>query len=95
MTSLPGAVAAALSLQGKICVAKFNTFVKLYTTEYEALITSSYVWIYHIDGSVQDRRNSIANALELRLSCTNPSISSLCYQTHSSEYQRYQSSYNV
>ena len=28
----------------------------------------------HIDGLVQERRNSIANALELRLSCTNPSI---------------------
>ena len=26
----------------------------------------------HIDGLMQDRRNSIANALELRLSCTNP-----------------------
>ena len=29
----------------------------------------------HIDGLVQERRNSTANALELRLSCTNPSIS--------------------
>ena len=29
---------------------------------------------HHIDGLVQERRNSIANALELRLSCTNPSI---------------------
>ena len=28
----------------------------------------------HIDGLVQERRNSIANALELRLSCTNPLI---------------------
>ena len=28
----------------------------------------------NIDGSVQERRNSIANALELRISCTNPSI---------------------
>ena len=27
----------------------------------------------HIDGLVQERRNSIANALELRLSCTSPS----------------------
>ena len=26
-----------------------------------------------IDGLVQERRNSIANAPELRLSCTNPS----------------------
>ena len=30
-----------------------------------------------IDGLVQERRNSIANALELRLSCTNLSI---CHQ---------------
>ena len=29
--------------------------------------------IENIDGLVQERRNSIANALELRLSCTNPS----------------------
>ena len=28
----------------------------------------------HINGLVQERRNSIAKALELRLSCTNPSI---------------------
>ena len=30
-----------------------------------------------IDGLVQERRNSSAFAMELRLSCTNPSISSL------------------
>ena len=30
----------------------------------------------HIDGLMQERRNSIAKALELRLSCTQPSISS-------------------
>ena len=29
----------------------------------------------YIDGLVQERHNSIAHALELRLSCTNPSIS--------------------
>ena len=29
---------------------------------------------FYIDGLVQERRNSIANALELRLSCTNPLI---------------------
>ena len=28
----------------------------------------------HVDGLVQERRNFIANTLELRLSCTNPSI---------------------
>ena len=30
--------------------------------------------VQHNCGLVQERRNSIANALELRLSCTNPSI---------------------
>ena len=33
-----------------------------------------YVVLQHIDGSVQERRNPTANALELRLACTNPSI---------------------
>ena len=33
-----------------------------------------YNYAAHINGLVQKRRNSIANALELRLSCTNPSI---------------------
>ena len=28
----------------------------------------------HIDGLMQERRNPIDNALELHLSCTNPSI---------------------
>ena len=28
----------------------------------------------YVDGLVQERRNSIANALDLRLSCTNPSM---------------------
>ena len=35
---------------------------------------SSVQSIRDSDGLVQERRNSIANALELRLSCTNPSI---------------------
>ena len=30
--------------------------------------------LFYIDGLMQERRNSIAYALELRLSCTNPSI---------------------
>ena len=39
-----------------------------------------FLWIfrcltsYHIDGLMQERHNSSANALELFLSCTNPSI---------------------
>ena len=32
---------------------------------------------HHFDGSVQERHNSIAKALELRLSCTNPPICSV------------------
>ena len=28
----------------------------------------------NVDGLMQERRNSIANALELRLSCSNPSM---------------------
>ena len=31
-------------------------------------------FVFDIDGLVQERHNFIANALELRLSCTNPSI---------------------
>ena len=33
--------------------------------------------LVYFNGLVQERRNSIANALELRLSCTNPLIESL------------------
>ena len=42
-----------------------------------ALVTISNIIIIeeHFDGSVQERHNSIANTLELCLSCTNPSIS--------------------
>ena len=38
------------------------------------------MWLFHvhIDGLVQERRVSIATALELCLSCTNPSIFSNC-----------------
>ena len=36
----------------------------------------------YIDGLVQEKRNSIADAMELRLSCTNPSIYSIVYFTH-------------
>ena len=34
------------------------------------------LWWHHMDGLVQKRRNSIANALELHLFCTNPSTKS-------------------
>ena len=44
------------------------------------MITSGSCWdfmvvsLHDINGLVQERRNSIANALELRLSCTNPGL---------------------
>ena len=37
-------------------------------------ILNCIMFIDHLDGLVQEKRNSIANALELRLSCTNPLI---------------------
>ena len=38
-----------------------------------------FYFISNYQGLVQDRRNSIANALELRLSCNNPSIRYRCW----------------
>ena len=38
------------------------------------LSTIGGVYWRYIDGLMQERRNSIANTLELRLSCTNPWI---------------------
>ena len=39
-----------------------------------------FVWsMAHVSGLVQERRNSIANALELRFSCTNPLMSASTY----------------
>ena len=37
-------------------------------------LDSKYFHRWYTDELVQERHNSIANALELRLSCTNPSI---------------------
>ena len=39
--------------------------------------THSFDVYVYVDGLVQERRNSIANALDLRLSYTNPSICSI------------------
>ena len=38
----------------------------------------------YVDGLVQERRNSIANALELLLSCTNPSIDGVMQERRNS-----------
>ena len=51
-----------------ICIVNDVTYLPIYHA----------VWYIHISmayGLVQERRDSIANALELRLSCTDPSIS--------------------
>ena len=40
-------------------------------------VPSHYLKQWYIDGLVQERRNSSALAMELRLSCTNPSILSV------------------
>ena len=41
---------------------------------------------YRFDGLVQQRHNSSANALELRLSCTNPSVCLLPQQSSLASY---------
>ena len=38
------------------------------------IVNHGIEYVGYIDGLMQERRNSIANALELRLSCINPSI---------------------
>ena len=45
-------------------------------------VTPYSQYFCHIDGFVQERRNSRALALELHLSCINPSISSWNFQEH-------------
>ena len=39
------------------------------------------LWFYEVDGLVQERRNCISNALELRLSCTNFLVSLMVART--------------
>ena len=38
------------------------------------IVPEKHCFCFHINGLMQERHNSIANALELCLSCTNPSI---------------------
>ena len=47
-----------------------TVFMLIFRTFWHVLLWD----LWYINGLVQERRNSIANALELRLSCTNPSI---------------------
>ena len=51
---------------------KWYKFFKQWPDRQRKLFTQT-IWT-SFDGLVQERPNSIANALELRLSCTNPSI---------------------
>ena len=44
-----------------------------YMSFFETTVPCSIASLDKIDGLVQERRNSIANTLELRLSCINPS----------------------
>ena len=49
----------------------------------ETIPTRFWNIVPYFDALVKERRNSIANALELRLSCTNPSICSDGSVSHS------------
>ena len=51
---------------GLVCLSLFSPWM-------EILINSLW-FIWHVDGSGQERYNSSAIAMELRLSCTNPSM---------------------
>ena len=51
-------------------------------------------WEWHEDGLVQEKRNTSALALELRLSCTNPSIGS-CKMSNSQNLSRSKSPVKV
>ena len=52
--------------------AKHNKTMCIFLGIYCTLVVNSRY--LHVDGFVRERRNSIANTLELRLSCTNPSM---------------------
>ena len=67
------ALAMELHLNGMNHAAINHTIVLLAFTVTKLNKNISFSWTY-IDGLVQERRNSIANAMELRLSCTNLSI---------------------
>ena len=50
---------------------------------------TSYPERRHVDGLFQDRRNSSALAMELRRSCTNPSVCNSIQATSSSQAPGY------
>ena len=45
----------------------------IYSLYIDGLVLEKCYSIFRLDGLVQEKRNSIANAMELRLSCTNVS----------------------
>ena len=59
---------------GTIILMRYLWVKSLNSFEDRASVDEIYEWNkLQIDGLVQERRNSIANALELRIFCTNPS----------------------
>ena len=57
---------------GKKTQLKRSPITLVWLLSFMATSIQQYISISHIDGLVLERRNSIANALELRLACTNP-----------------------
>ena len=70
-TSTPDGLSMDKYIHNNTYLTNFNVYnIPLYDTSHYQFSKVSP----HISGLVQERRNSIANALELRLSCTYPSI---------------------
>ena len=81
-----GLVSANFNLQGDstgVVENHIRADSRLAPSQWETALQSNAIshWlganlesVVHIDGLLQERRNSIANALELRLSCINPAI---------------------
>ena len=69
-----------------IYVKELNLVITCYHPSFVAYyVFNNFPFIHQIDGLVQERCNSIANALELHLSCTNPS--GWCHSKLHSDYQ--------
>ena len=56
------------------CIVSYKTITILIKERFSNERPIPNIQIWYIDGLVQERRNSIANAMELRLSCIDPSI---------------------
>ena len=56
----------------------FYSRMKVFKLHFGKVITHRSIWGDQINGLMLERRNSIANALELHLSCTNPSKVLIC-----------------